>query len=122
MGDEEFFQVAIASPPGEVYASPVAERMVNAMPIYWDEDGNGEFSENELRGVIAVDSLYPIKEFRYERLVMAVATIGITLLAIIVTVIAVTLNLRRVTRPIHELVGWWHQGHCLWGPHNRDPR
>ena len=105
VGDEEFFQVAIASPPGKVYTSPVSQRMINAMPIYWDEDGNGEFSENELRGVIAVDSLYPIKQFRYERLVMGGATIGITLLAIMVAVIAVTMHLRRVTNPIHELVG-----------------
>jgi signal transduction histidine kinase/CheY-like chemotaxis protein len=105
MIDEEFFQVAIGKPPGDVYDPPVGHRMINAMPIYWDEDGNGEFSENELRGVIAVDSLYPIKQFRHERLVMAVATIGITLLAIIVTVIAVTMHLRRVTRPIHKLVG-----------------
>ena len=105
MIDEEFFQVAIGKPPGEVYDPPVGHRMINAMPIYWDEDGNGEFSENELRGVIAVDSLYPIKQFRHERLVMAVATIGITLCAIIVTVIAVAMHLRRVTRPIHKLVG-----------------
>jgi signal transduction histidine kinase/CheY-like chemotaxis protein len=104
VADEEFFQVAIASPPGKVYTSPVTHRMINAMPIFWDEDGNGEISENELRGVIAIDSLYPVKQFRHERLVMAVATIGITLLSIMVTVLAVTMLLRRVTRPIHELV------------------
>jgi len=105
VADEQFFQVAVALAPGKVYTSPIGHRMLNAMPIYWDEDQNGEISENELRGVIAVDCLYPIKQFRHERLVMAVATIGITLLSIIVVVLAVTLHLRRVTRPIHELVG-----------------
>jgi signal transduction histidine kinase/CheY-like chemotaxis protein len=102
--DEAFFQTAIAAAPETVYKSPVEPRMINAMPIHWDEDGNGEFSQNELRGVIAVDFIYPIRQFRHERLVMAGATIGITLLAIIVTVIAVTMNLKRVTRPIHKLV------------------
>jgi signal transduction histidine kinase/CheY-like chemotaxis protein len=103
--DEAFFQTAIASPSGTVYTSSVEPQMINAMPIFWDEDGNGEFSDNELRGVIAVDFIYPIRQFRHERNVMALATIGITLLAIIVTVIAVTMHLRRVTRPINELVG-----------------
>ena len=106
VADEEFFKKAITYPPEKVYTtSPVVRRMINAMPIFWDEDGNGEFSENELRGVIAVDSLYPISQFRHERMVMALATIGITLLSIILAVTAVTMHLRRVTRPIHELVG-----------------
>ncbi|MFH1624927.1 MAG: hypothetical protein ABID54_07200, partial [Pseudomonadota bacterium] len=73
VAEEEFFRVAIAYSPGKVYTSPVVRRMINAMPIFWDEDGNGEFSENELRGVIAVDSLYPISQFRHERMVMALA-------------------------------------------------
>jgi signal transduction histidine kinase/DNA-binding response OmpR family regulator len=104
VAEEPFFQTAIASRSGEVYTSPVGPHMINAMPIFWDEDGNGEFSDNELRGIIAVDFLYPIRKFRHQRLVVAGATIGITILAIVVTVIAVTMNLRRVTRPINQLV------------------
>ena len=102
--DEAFFQSAIKLPAWTVYTSPVEPRMINATPIYWDEDGNGEFSDDELRGVIAVDFLYPLVQFRHERLVMWGVTIGITILAIIVTVIAVTMLLRRVTRPLHQLV------------------
>ena len=102
--DEAFFQSAIKLPAWAVYTSPVEPRMINATPIYWDEDGNGEFSDNELRGVIAVDFLYPLVQFRHERLVMAGVSIGITILAIIATVIAITMLLRRVTRPLHQLV------------------
>jgi len=102
--DEAFFQSAMELPAWTVYTSPVAPRMINATPIYWDEDGNGELSDDELRGVIAVDFLYPLVQFRHERLVMAGVSIGITILAIIATVIAVTMLLRRVTRPLHQLV------------------
>ncbi len=102
--DEAFFQSAIKLPARTVYTSPIEERMIIATPVYWDEDGNGELSANELRGVIAVDFLYPLAQFRYERLAMASASIGITILAIIVTAIAVSMLLRRVTRPLHQLV------------------
>ena len=102
--DEAFFQSAINLPARTVYTSPIEERMINATPVYWDEDGNGELSANELRGVIAVDFLYPLAQFRHERLAMASASIGITILAIIVTAIAVSMLLRRVTRPLHQLV------------------
>jgi nitrate/nitrite-specific signal transduction histidine kinase len=78
--------------------------MINAVPIYWDENGDGELSDEELRGVIAVDFLYPLKQFRHERLIMAGASIGITILAIIVTAIAVSMLLRRVTSPLRQLV------------------
>ena len=102
--DEAFFQGAIKLPAWTVYTSPVEPRMINATPIYWDEDGNGELSDDELRGVIAVDFLYPLVQFRHERLVMWGVTIGITILAIIVTAVAVSVLLRRVTRPLHQLV------------------
>jgi len=101
---EAFFQRAMELPAWTVYTSPIEPRMINATPIYWDEDGNGEFSDDELRGVIAVDFLYPLAQFRQERLIMWGVTIGITILAIIVTAIAVTILLRRVTRPLHQLV------------------
>jgi len=102
--DEAFFQDAMELPAWKVYTSPVEPRMIKATPIYWDEDGNGELSDDELRGVIAVDFLYPLAQFRHERLVMWGVTIGITILAIIVTAIAVSMLLRRVTRPVHQLV------------------
>jgi signal transduction histidine kinase/CheY-like chemotaxis protein len=101
---EAFFQKALKLPARTVYTSPVEPRMINATPIYWDEDGNGEFSDDELRGVIAVDFLYPLEQFRHERMVMWAMTIGITILAIIITVIATTMQIRRLTRPIHQLV------------------
>jgi signal transduction histidine kinase/CheY-like chemotaxis protein len=102
--DEAFFQRAMELPAGSVYTSPLGPRMINAAPIYWDEDGNGELSRDELHGVIAVDFLYPLEQFRHERLVMGGVTIGITILAIIVTAIAVSMLLRRVTRPLNQLV------------------
>ena len=105
VADEPFYQTAVASSPGEVYVSPIGPKMVDAMPIFWDEDGNGEYSKNELRGAIVTDIIYPVKKYRQDRQIMALATLGITILAIIVTVIAVTFQLRRVTRPIIELVG-----------------
>ena len=105
VADEAFFQTAVASSPGHFYVSPIGPKMVNAIPVFWDEDGNGELSKNELRGVIATDTIYPIKKYRQDRQDMALLTLGITILAIIMTVIAVTLQLRRVTRPIIELVG-----------------
>ena len=78
--------------------------MVAASPVYWDEDGNGRISEDELRGVVVIDFLYPLAQFRRERLFMAAASIGITALAIMVTAGAVSFLLRRVTRPLHQLV------------------
>ncbi|MGD8983883.1 MAG: response regulator [Desulfobacteraceae bacterium] len=102
--DEAFFQGAIKLSAGMVYTSPIEPRMINAVPIYWDENGDGELSDEELRGVIAVDFLYPLKQFRHERLIMAGASIGITILAIIVTAIAVSMLLRRVTSPLRQLV------------------
>ncbi len=105
VADEPFFQTAVASSPDEVYVSPIGRKMVYAMPKFWDEDGNGELSKNELRGVIVTDIIYPIKKYRQDRQIMGLATLGITILAIVITVIAVTLHLRRVTRPIIELVG-----------------
>ena len=104
VSDEAFFQRTIKLPAETVYTSPIEPRMINATPIYWDEDGDGKFSDDELRGVIAVDFLYPLAQFRYERLVMWGVTLGITILAIIVTVIAVSMLLRRVTRPLNQLV------------------
>lgn len=101
---EAFFKKALKIPAGTVYTSPLGSQMANATPIYWDENGNGKFSDDELRGVIAVDFFYPLAQFRHERLIMWGVTIGITILAIIVTVIAVTMLLRRVTRPLHQLV------------------
>jgi hypothetical protein len=56
--DEPFFQSAMELSAWTVYTSPLEPRMINATPIYWDEDGNGELSDDELRGVIAVDFLY----------------------------------------------------------------
>jgi len=101
---EAFFQNTLKIPAQTVYTSPIEPHMVNATPVYWDEDGNGELSENELRGVIAADFLYPLTQFRHERLVMWGKTIGITIVAIILTTIAVTMLLRRVTRPLNQLV------------------
>ena len=102
--DEDYFQGAIKLQAGMVYTSSIEPRMVKSTPIYWDEDGNGEFTADELRGIIAVDFLYPVAQFRHERQVMWSVTIGITVLAIIITVIAVSMLLRRVTRPLHQLV------------------
>ena len=102
--DEAFFKKTLKIPAGTVYTSPLGSQMANATPIYWDENGNGKFSDDELRGVMAVDFFYPLAQFRHERLIMWAVTIGITILAIIVTVIAVTMLLRRVTRPLHQLV------------------
>ena len=101
---EEFFQKVLKIPARTVYTSPVEPRMINATPIHWDEDGNGELSDDELRGIIAVEFLYPLEQFRHERLVMWGMTIGITILAIIITVIATMMQIRRLTRPIHQLV------------------
>jgi signal transduction histidine kinase/CheY-like chemotaxis protein len=103
--DKAFFQNAINLAAWTVYTSPIEPRMINATPIYWDEDSNGEFSDDELRGLIAVDFIYPLVQFKNERLIMAGTSIGITILAIIVTAIAVIMLLRRVTRPLHQLVG-----------------
>ena len=102
--DEGFFQRAIKLPAWSVYTSPLGPRMVNAAPIYWDESGSGQLSSNELRGVIAVDFLYPLAQFRNEQLIMWGETIGITILAIILTAFAVSMLLRRVTRPLNQLV------------------
>jgi signal transduction histidine kinase/CheY-like chemotaxis protein len=101
---DAFFQKALKIPPRTVSTSPVEARMINATPIHWDEDGNGELSDDELRGIIAVEFLYPLDQFRHERLVMWGLTIGITVLAIIITVIATMMQIRRLTRPIHQLV------------------
>ena len=104
VGEEAFFQNAIRLPAWKVYTSPIKPRMINATPIYWDEDENGEFSDDELRGVVAIDFIYPLEQFKNERLIMAGASIGITILTIIVTAVAVSLLLRRVTRPLNQLV------------------
>ena len=104
VGEEAFFQNAIKLPAWKVYTSSIKPRMINATPIYWDEDGNGEFSDDELRGAMAVDFIYPLVQFKNERLIMAGASIGITIVAIIVTAIAVSILLRRVTRPLNQLV------------------
>jgi signal transduction histidine kinase/CheY-like chemotaxis protein len=102
--DETFFQSTIKLPVWTIYTSPLEAHMINATPIYWDEDGNGELSDDELRGVIAVDFLYPLAQFRHERLVMSGVTIGITILTIIITAVAVSMLLRRVIRPLRQLV------------------
>ena len=104
VGDEAFFRSAIKLPAHSVYTSPIKPHMINATPIYWDEDGNGEFSDDELRGIIAVDFIYPLVQFKNERLIIAGASIGITILAIIITTIAVSMLLRRVTSPLNQLV------------------
>ena len=101
---ELFFKEATKLPAWTVYTSSIEPQMVNATPIYWDEDGNGEFSNDELRGIIVVDFNYPLLQFKKERLLMAGASIGITILAILVTTITVSVLLRRVTRPLHQLV------------------
>jgi methyl-accepting chemotaxis protein len=101
---EAFFQDTLKIPAQTVYTSPIEPHMIIATPVYWDEDGNDELSENELRGVIAADFLYPLAQYRQERLVMWGKTIGITIVAIILTTIAVTMLLRRVTRPLNQLV------------------
>jgi signal transduction histidine kinase/CheY-like chemotaxis protein len=100
---DTFFQSATKLPFGAIYVSPIEQHMIAATPLYWDEDNNGELTDKELRGVIAVDFLYPLVQFRHERLVMAAESIGITILAIIVTATAVSMLLRRVTRPLHQL-------------------
>ncbi|MBW2635441.1 MAG: HAMP domain-containing protein, partial [Deltaproteobacteria bacterium] len=102
--DQTFFREAAKLPAWTVYTSSIEPQMVNANPIYWDEDGNNEFSDDELCGIIAVDFYYPLMQFKNERLLMAGASIGITVLAILVTTIAVSVLLRRVTRPLHQLV------------------
>jgi signal transduction histidine kinase/CheY-like chemotaxis protein len=104
VSDKTFFQNAIRLPFRAIYVSPIEQHMITATSLYLNEDGNSELSASELRGVIAIDFLYPINQFRRERQVMAAASIGITILAIIVTAIAVSLLLRRVTRPLHRLV------------------
>lgn len=102
--DQTFFKEATKLPAWTVYTSSKGSHMVNATPIYWDEDGNGEFSIDELRGIIAVNYNYPLLQFKNERLLMAGASIGITIVAILVTTITVSVLLRRVTRPLHQLV------------------
>ena len=59
-----FFNEATRLPAWTVYTSSIEPQMVNATPIYWDEDGNGEFSDDELRGIIAVDFNYPLLQFK----------------------------------------------------------
>jgi len=102
--DEVFFKKATNLQAWTVYTSSINPQMVNATPIYWDEDGNGAFSNDELRGIIVVDFNYPLLQFKRERLLMAGASIGITILAILVTTVTVSVLLRRVTRPLHALV------------------
>jgi len=102
--DRTFFREAAKLPAWTVYTSSIKPQMVNATPIYWDEDGNGEFANDELRGIIVVDFNYPLLQFKKERLLMAGASIGITILAILITAITVSVLLRRVTRPLHQLV------------------
>jgi signal transduction histidine kinase/DNA-binding response OmpR family regulator len=104
VSEESFFQAAVKLPSGGVHLSSLDGNMVAASPIYWDEDGNGRLTEDELRGGVAIDFLYPLAQFRRERLFMAAASIGITALAIMVTAGAVSFLLRRVTRPLHQLV------------------
>jgi signal transduction histidine kinase/CheY-like chemotaxis protein len=100
---EAFFQDALKIPAQTVYISPVETHMIIATPVFWDEDDDGKLTENELRGVIAADFLYPLAQFRHERLVMWGQTIGITIVAILLTTVAVTMLLRRVTRPLLQL-------------------
>ena len=38
--DKAFFENAIKLPAWRVYTSPIETRMINATPIYWDEDGD----------------------------------------------------------------------------------
>ena len=102
--DQTFFKEATKLPAWTVYTSSKGPHMVNATPIFWDEDGNGEFSMDELRGIIAVNFNYPLLQFKNERLLMARASIGITIIAILVTATTVSVLLRRVTRPLHQLV------------------
>lgn len=102
--NQTFFKEAKKLPAWSVYTSSIGPQMVNATPIYWDEDGNGELANDELRGIIAVDLNYPLLQFKKERLLMAGASIGITILAILITTITVSVLLRRVTRPLHQLV------------------
>ena len=104
VNDQTFFRAAIKLPAWTVYTSSINTHMVNAKPIYWDEDSNGEFSDDELRGIIVVDFNYPLLQFKKERLLMGGASIGITILAILITTITVSALLRRVTRPLHQLV------------------
>ena len=102
--DRTFFREATTLPAWTVYTSSIEPQMVNATPIYWDEDGNGEFANDEMHGIITVDFNYPLLQFKKERLLIAGASIGITILAILVTTITVSMLLRRVTRPLHQLV------------------
>ena len=104
VSEESFFQAAVKLQSGGVNLSSLDGNMVAASPIYWDEDGNGRLTEDELCGVVAIDFLYPLAQFRRERLFMAAASIGITAVAILVTAVAVSFLLRRVTRPLHQLV------------------
>jgi hypothetical protein len=64
--DKAFFQNAINLAAWTVYTSPIEPRMINATPIYWDENGNGEFSDDELRGLIAVDFIGSIRISQHE--------------------------------------------------------
>ena len=66
--DQTFFREAATLPAWTVYTSSIKPQMVNATPIYWDEDGNGEFANDELRGIIVVDFNYPLLQFKKERL------------------------------------------------------
>ena len=43
--DEAFFKKTLKIPAGTVYTSPLGSQMANATPIYWDENGNGKFSD-----------------------------------------------------------------------------
>jgi signal transduction histidine kinase/CheY-like chemotaxis protein len=100
VGGAPFFAVVKRLKPGEAYLSPVAARMIYAIPVY---QSGGDGRASAFQGAVVLDFVYPIGEFRRTTVVIAGTFLVITALSLGIALFLTINRVRRLTNPIRRL-------------------
>ena len=95
-----FFAVLKRLRSDEAYLSPVAARMIYAIPVY---QSGGDGRASVFQGAVVLDFVYPIKEFRRTTVVIAGTFLVITALSLSIALFLTINRVRRLTNPIRRL-------------------
>jgi len=99
IGDAETLASVKELPPGTVYVSPTGPTMFLAMPVYRTREGQAP----RLMGAVALDFVYPLKDFRRTTAVILATLAVITATSIALALLLTVLVVRRLTNPVRHL-------------------
>ena len=100
LSNSQIFQATRKLPPGEMYRSSVSPLMTFAIPVY---ETNASKQSPDLLGVVMLDFVYPIEDFKRSARYIANSFFVIAATSLVGALLLTTNRVRRFTRPIRHL-------------------